>query len=161
MFPIDLPELLHSVQLVLRAAGYDIADADIQYEWTPAPHHPPSSLPTGMQAVYCFILGDQCLKVGKAGPNSAARYVSHHYGASAPSTLAKSIASARDAAMQVLRRNQRDALDTTDIRSVGAWIRNNTGRLNVLAPASAGPNALSLIEAFLQCRLKPLFEGAV
>ena len=41
--------------------------------------------------MYAFLLDAICLKVGKAGPKTQARFTSQHYGVSAPSTLAKSI----------------------------------------------------------------------
>lgn len=73
-----------------------MSEQDIEVELLPAPHKPPSKLPSGKFAVYAFFRGKDCLKIGKAGTNSQARYVSQHYGFSAPSTLAKSIYSDRD-----------------------------------------------------------------
>jgi hypothetical protein len=43
----------------------------------------------------------------------------------------------------------------------GAWIERNTSRFHVFLPTRAGAPALSLLEAFLQCRLQPVFEGKV
>jgi len=43
--------------------------------------------------------------------------------------------------------------------TVGHWIKQNTDRVNFLIPESFGIPLLSLLEAFLQCRLKPCFEG--
>ena len=54
-------------------AGISIVRSDIEVEVL-VPHRPPSSLPTGKSAVYVFIFGGRCLKVGKAGPKSAARF---------------------------------------------------------------------------------------
>jgi hypothetical protein len=44
-------------------------------------------------------------------------------------------------------------------KNVGTWIKTNTERVNFLIPESLGIPLLSLLEAFLQCRLKPRFEG--
>lgn len=64
----------------------------IYVEIIPKPHKAPTTLPIGQMAVYAFFLNGQALKVGKVGPNSAARYTSQHYNsASAKSCLAKSI----------------------------------------------------------------------
>jgi hypothetical protein len=46
-----------------------------------------------------------------------------------------------------------------DSKSVGDWIRLHTDRVNLLVPVATGPPILSLLEAFLQVRWKPLFEG--
>jgi hypothetical protein len=112
-----------------------------------------------MQAVYCFFLGDKCLKAGKAGPQSAARFTSQHYGLNALSALAKSILKARDRVAEMLKDELRDELHTTNEEVIGDWIEKHTARLNVLLPASVGPHALSLVEAFLHCRFQPMFEG--
>jgi hypothetical protein len=56
-----------------------------------APHRP-VALPKGWQGIYAFRWNSQWLKIGKAGPNSAARWLSHHYGPlRAMSTLAFSL----------------------------------------------------------------------
>ena len=38
-------------------------------------------------------------------------------------------------------------------------MKENTDRLNFVIDESRGKSALSLLEAFLQCRLRPCFEG--
>src|SRR5438270_1170482 len=91
----DLPELAESFAEVARLARVDLKPQDLRTEWVPAPHRRPSSLPRGEQAVYVFMLGEVCLKIGKAGPKTQARFTSQHYGQSAPSTLSKSILSDR------------------------------------------------------------------
>jgi hypothetical protein len=45
--------------------------------------------------------------------------------------------------------------------TVGAWIQQNTTRLHLFLPTATGVNVLSLLEAFVQCRLNPVFEGKV
>ena len=101
-------------------------------------------------AVYEFLWRDVCLKVGKVGPNSQARYTSQHYSpSSSNSNLAKSIVSARA------------DLGVPDITesNVGAWIKSNVDRVNFLLDAEWGIPVLTLLESFLQCRLRPRFEG--
>ena len=88
---LDPAELAETLLLVARLAGVTLQPDDIKIELLPAPHTKPSSLPPVMQAAYAFFLNAHCLKVGKAGPKTQARFTSQHYGASAPSTLAKSI----------------------------------------------------------------------
>lgn len=130
-------------------AGVEIPRSDIQVACLPAPHRPPSSLPAGKLAVYVFMYGDRCLKVGKAGPNSAARYCSQHYGFNAPSTLAKSL----------LKRQSEIGVSGLTEQSAKDWICKQTTRLDFLVPSRHGVFALSLLEAFVQCRLQPEFEG--
>ena len=107
-------------------------------------------LPFGKMAVYVFAYGDLTLKVGKAGPNSDARYRSQHYDATrAASTLAGSLLKGADE-IGIADLNQ---------ENVGAWIRANTTRTNFLLARDYGAPILTLLESFLQCRLKPVFEG--
>jgi hypothetical protein len=156
---LDLEELRNSLDQVLEVAGVKVPHEAIQLQWQAVPHKRPSSLPAGKQAVYVFFIGQRCMKVGKAGPKSGPRYVSHHYFCKAPSTLAKSILGSRDQVLAVLEAEKHKQFQDADEVSIGKWIEQSTARLNVLLPAKAGPHALSLVEAFLQCRLQPIFEG--
>lgn len=135
---------------VAKLARVTILPDMICAEMLPAPHSAPSSLPKGKMAVYVFMWGEQCLKVGKAGPNSPPRYTSHPYSPkSSGSNLAKSILS--DGSEAEFAR--------LDKSTVGSWIKSNTYRMNFHLDAGVGKLALGLLEAFLQCRLKPRFEG--
>ncbi len=131
-------------------AGDPIARDEIEIIYLPAPHTRPSRLPVGKMAAYGFWGNGRWLKIGKAGPNSNARYTSQHYIAgSAMSTLAGSLAS--------------DPHMTTvpgfDPQAPGAWIKAATHRVNILLPSHREKALLSLLEAFLHLRLKPRFEG--
>jgi hypothetical protein len=136
-----------------KVAG--LADAEfiansITVEVTLKPHKAPTMLPTGKIAVYAFFLNGQALKVGKVGQKSAARYTTQHYNPlSANSNLARSILA------------NAEKVGATDIESnsAGEWIRKHTDRVNLLMPASVGIPILSLLEAFLHVRWKPMFEG--
>jgi len=131
-------------------AGIVVREADIEVQYQPAPHTPPSPLPKGKSAIYVFMLDDRCLKVGKAGPKSAARFCSQHYGANrAPSTLANS----------VIKANLGAPNTTLTANNVSDWLRANTSRVNFLLPSSHGPGVLALFEVFVQCCLQPEFEG--
>lgn len=145
--PTALVEDFHHVASIARVA---LPEGSLLVEPQLAPHRPPAALPKGKSAVYVFFWGDQCLKVGKVGPKSQARYTSQHYSpASSNSNLAKSILSARD------------ELGLTDVTeaSVSDWIKANTDRYNFLLDVSLRIDVLTLLEAFLQCRLQPRFEG--
>ena len=135
---------------VARLAGVTLATDDIRIEVLPAPHVPPTQLPMGQMAVYVFTCGNDVLKVGKVGPNSQARYTSQHYNpGSAPSTLAKSIIA--DAELL--------GLGEADSEGIGSWIRSNVDRVNILLPVHLGVPVLTLLESFLQCSLRPRYEG--
>lgn len=157
--PIDIVEVRKALIQVSRMAGLPLQASDVQISWSPAPHKRPSSWPEGSQGVYCFFLGKQCLKAGKAGPKSASRFTDQHYRLQAPSTLAKSILAGKDRVVKLLKQELQEELHTTKEEQIGAWIEKHTSRLNVLIPAQAGPHVLSLVEAFLHCRLQPIFEG--
>jgi hypothetical protein len=147
---IDVNKLISDFLHIAELAGLDIKQRDIHIENLPAPHIPPSTLPSGKMAVYVFNWGDRCLKVGKVGPKSQARYTSQHYNPkSSNSNLAKSIL--KDKAVM--------GITEIEEHTVGNWVRQNTDRVNFLVPESFGIPLLSLLEAFLQCRLKPCFEG--
>ena len=135
---------------VARLAGVTLAADDIRVEALPAPHASPTRLPAGQMAVYVFTHGDDVLKVGKVGPKSQARYTSQHYNpGSAKSTLAASMIA--DA--------ERMGLGEVDMAEIGNWIRANVDRVNILLPAHLGIPVLALLESFLQCRLRPRYEG--
>lgn len=139
-------DFLHVAEL----AGIQINDEDIQIENLIAPHTPPSSLPNGRMAVYVFFWNNQCLKVGKVGSKSQARFTSQHYHhKSSNSNLSKS----------VLKDKSAMGISQIDEESVGDWIRQNTDRINFLLPDKLGIPTLSLLEAFLHCRMQPRFEG--
>ncbi len=150
---MDTKQVIADFIKVAEIAGSPITREQIIGEQMPGPpHKPPSSLPAGKMAVYVFELGDQCLKVGRAGPNSGARYTSHHYNPKAAnSNLANS----------VLQDQHKEELGASccEEDSVGQWIRDNTSRTNFLLDESVGIRTLNLLEAFLQCLLRPRYEG--
>jgi hypothetical protein len=147
---IDPDKLISDFIRVSELAGLEIKEQYIQIESLPAPHIPPSTLPSGRMAVYVFHWGNRCLKVGKVGPKSQARYISQHYSPrSSNSNLAKSI----------LKDKSVTGINEIDEHTVGNWVKQNTDRVNFLIPESFGIPLLSLLEAFLQCRLRPCFEG--
>ena len=77
--------------------------------------HQPKTLPLQMMGIDKFCYNGEFLKIGKAGPNSNARFLSpHHNPRSARSTLAASIL--QDDRMQGVGINE---------SNVGQWIRNN------------------------------------
>jgi hypothetical protein len=135
---------------VARLAGVELPNDAIRLENLSAPHVPPTKLPLGKMAVYVFSNGPDVLKVGKVGAKSQARYTSQHYNpGSALSTLAASILADRE----------RLGLDNVDEANVGRWIRENIHRVNFLMDERFGVPVLTLLETFLQCRLKPRYEG--
>jgi len=147
---VDTRQLVEDFLRTAALAGVGIEPSQLTVEELPAPHRPPSSLPSGRMAVYVFHLGDECLKVGKVGPKSQARYTSQHYlPASSQSNLAKSL----------LAHREELGLDDLDASTVGAWMRDNLHRHNFILDASLGVPVLTLLESFLQCRLRPRFEG--
>lgn len=140
---------------VAQLAGLPITTKDITHQELPCPHRP-VSLPKGKQAVYVFWMPDPhevVLKVGKVGPNSGARFVSQHYlPSSSASNLAKSLLNDNTfwSSLGVI---------VPPVESVGEWVRRYTCRTNLYLLSDTGPLALSLFEVFLQCRLKPRYEG--
>ena len=147
---IDEKQLVADFAAVARLAAVQVPDDSIIAEVLHKPHTPPSSLPRGKMAVYVFVWGDLCLKVGKVGPRSQAWYTSQHYNPnSSNSNLAKSI----------LAHKSELGLPNLINTTVGNWIKTETDRTNFLLDRTLGIPVLSLLESFLQCRLRPRFEG--
>ena len=146
----DISILLSDFLMVVDLAGVNMSRNALSFEILSAPHKPPSSLPKGMMAIYIFQWKGECLKVEKVGPNSQARYTSQHYSpSSSNSNLAKSIVSARE----------KLGLSGVSESNVGAWIKSNVDRINILIDSKCGIPVLTLCESFFQCRLRPRFEG--
>lgn len=134
----------------LSEAGVVIEPQNFRLDIRTAPHRAPSGLPRDSMAVYSFFQAGECLKVGIVGPKSQARYVSQHYSpASASSTLGGSIC----------RNPAAVGLDVLDVGNVGAWMRENLCRADLIVPASYGMKVLRFAEAFLHLRWNPRFEG--
>lgn len=146
----DLNALRDDFRKVARLADVVLPASALLIERLPAPHKPPS-LPKGKMAVYVFFWKCQCLKVGKAGPKSQARYTSQPYiAASSNSNLAKSL----------VAHHQKLGLSGISESNVGDWIKTNVDRVNFLLSDEFGIPVLTLLESFLQCSLKPEFEGS-
>jgi hypothetical protein len=146
----EFNQLVEDFKKVAKLAGVEVSDNSITVEILGSPHSPPTSLPSGKMAVYVFMWNNQCLKVGKVGQKSQARYTSHHYDPKrSNSNLAKSILDHKK------RLGLADLTDST----IGDWIKSNTNRINFILDQNLGVPVLSLMESFLQCRLKPRFEG--
>ena len=142
-------ELVDDFIVVAKLAGVTLGPGSICIETLSMPHKPPSNLPKGKMAVYVFSEKDRILKVGKVGQHSEARYTSQHYNSgSAPSTLAASLLNDEDSVRKyrLVKGN------------VSCWIKGNTDRVNLIVDADFGTHTLTLLEAFVQCRLQPLFE---
>jgi len=149
--------------LVLTLAGsadHEMSAGDVEVNYQLAPHRPPR-LPPLKQAIYIFFYEQACLKVGKAGPNSNARFTSQHYGPNAASTLPKSIIRDKGRLLSLVGPAARLGLQTDDEREIGEWLKHHTSRVNILLPASAGRGVLSLTEVALHRRLQPLYEGTL
>jgi len=163
--PTNLEELRELATPFLAAAaqaGLTVPADTIVEEYLPAPHSQPKSLPLGKHAIYWFSIGDRCLKVGKAGAKSNARYTSQHYNpGSSGSNLAKSILKHRDRIKAVLPAAKHAEVDHLDETTVGGWIKANTSRSNLLVGLSLNDVALGFLETFVQARLQPMFEGRI
>ena len=146
---IDTQSIADAFRQVAELTDAQMVPKDLRVEELPAPHRP-TGLPPGSMAVYVFSYNCTALKVGKAGPNSDARFRGQHYNPrSAASTLAASI----------LKYPAPVGNPALDVESVGDWIRENTDRVNFILSEHVGIDVLTLLESFIQCRLKPVYEG--
>ena len=145
----------------LRKCGECVNPSEIGHEYLAAPHTA-GDLPSGRGAVYVFTLPvasttpagpNRALKVGKAGPNSNARFRYQHYkSGSAQSTLAAAIEN-NSLLFHFL------GIDSLPAE-IGGWIRESTDRDNFFVNGNQ-PKILSFLEVYMKARLGPVFEGSL
>jgi len=144
------------------ARGIPLAADDIQVTLLGVPHKP-VALRKGWQGVYAFQFGTTWLKVGKAGPNSNARWVSQHYKATrSMSNLAWSLlqfAHLISFEHPSLPKTLKDELRKVRPDAIGDWIKQRTTRVNFAIKVELGPHALDRLERIAQAVLKPVFEA--
>lgn len=160
---VENPEaLINDFLQAASRAGLQCRRNTITHEAQPSPHDP-HALPPGKCAVYVFSLSasygrcypagaHRVLKVGKAGPNSNARFQSQHYNPkAAPSTLAATFVKST-----ILW----PYLGITELKDteVRRWIKENTDRDNFYLNAKDN-DVLSELERYIRGRLGPVFEG--
>jgi len=139
-----IKDFLKAAQL----ADTKIPESQIDVQDLGCPHKP-QGLPKGKMAIYTFQFNELFLKIGKAGPNSDARFRSQPYNPdSSQSNLAKSILNDPD--MEHYNLNAENIKD---------WIKNNIARIDIILDESLGIFVLNFLEAFLHCKLKPKYEG--
>lgn len=132
----------------LALSGRTIEPDQIEIRDLGCPHEP-TALPRGKMASYIIMHGHVALKIGKAGPNSSARFQSQHYSpGSSNSNLAKSLMGDETSPCY-------DMLAT----NVGAWMKANLRRYDILLDARLGIPVLNFLETFLQCKFSPKYEG--
>ena len=138
-------ELLDDFLIAAKSGKIEIPPNAICIEKLLMPHERPT-LPEGKMAVYVFSTETCVLKVGKLTQGSGNRYRNQHYTSKgAPSTLAESLLTDKN-------RNLSE-------KDISDWIQKNTDRVNFLIDADIDQFVLGLLEAFLQCRLQPIYEG--
>ena len=141
-------EIQETIVAVSAALGRRIDRGKIEIIDRGVPHTP-ASLKPGTMGVYTFLYNGRFLKIGKAGPNSNARFLSQHYNPdSANSNLAASILDDPDMAVHGLT-----------VNTVGKWIKQNCRRIDILIGAGLGIFTLELVEASLHYKYEPKYEG--
>ena len=140
--------------------GIDGWPCRLRGELLPVPHRQ-AGLPPGFGAVYAFALSTRAtsapgagmvLKVGKAGPNSDARFRSQHYTTSGRSTLARSLLT-HQILWPWLGISQ---LDGTTVKT---WMLSNLDRMHIYVPGTS-PLVLAALEMYVRARIGSVFEGS-
>lgn len=159
---ISPDELIRDFGAAASIAGTAGWPCEIRGEVLPAPHRPPSSLPAGFGAVYAFALGSastapagggRVLKVGKAGPNTAARFTSQHYSPrAARSTLAGSII--RYPILWPWL-----GVTAEDTASIRSWMTTKLDRLHIFVRQPT-PEFLTMVELYVRARIGSVYEGS-
>jgi len=149
LWKYEIEMALADFSKVAKLADHEFSGPVWEIEFLPAPHKAPG-LPVSKMAIYAFWGDGGWLKIGKAGPNSDARYRSQHYVRDrARSSLAGSLLSDEG----LLSRY------SINPESCGGWIKSNTHRCNILLSVTPPRTLLALLEAFLHHRLKPRYES--
>jgi hypothetical protein len=160
MLETEIQNLISDFLEAARIAAVPIRPEQVAGEVLTAPHRRPKRLPFGKQGVYWFSIANICLKVGKAGALSNARFTSQHYNPkSSGSNLAKSILNSKKRLKVILPDDIRRTIDHLTEANVGDWIETHTTRFNIFIGVEFDDFVLSFLESFIQCRLKPIFEG--
>lgn len=144
---------------VFKALSKAINIDDIVVSFQDKNQHPPK-FNKGKMYIYSFWLETETapLKIGKAGPNSIARYTSHHYNMnSSNSCLAKRIA--EDNAFK----DKYGINKNIGSEQLNRWIRENCYRINIEMPYDIENGfdlyTLELVEAILHNLFPPIYEG--
>ncbi len=146
----DPQQLLSDFFAAAEHGQIEIPSETISIEQQPKPHTPPKELSEEKMAVYVFSTDTEVLKVGKANTGSENRYLYQHYNPDAAgSTLAKSLM--QDENIPSMLRPVKE--------SVSDMIMERTDRVNFLLDVELGLFVLNLFEAYIQCRLRPIYEG--
>jgi hypothetical protein len=159
---IDPETVLDDFGAAAALAAVEGWPCPIRTEVLRAPHRPPP-LPAGFGAVYVFALGEKygstvpagtgaVLKVGRVGPKSGPRFGYQHYGASARSTLAKSLVRYRIMWPWL-------GIDELDESTVQPWMLTHLDRAHFYVPAGHDLVIASL-EVYVRARVGSVFEGA-
>ncbi len=128
--------LLTDFAEVSRLSGLSLPASQMRLERLPAPHRRPSELPTGKCAVYGFLFRGRCLKVGKVGPRSAARFCSHHYlPGSSQSNLSKTILSNKPVIAGLAGANEAASIEALDEATIGILARKVDRAISCTVPA--------------------------
>jgi hypothetical protein len=158
--PDGLVEGFDAAAMAADIAGWPCA---VRVERLPAPHRPPP-LPTGFGAVYAFSLSEAAaprapagagavLKVGRVGPNSAARFTWQHYQpGSARSSLARSLLRYKIMWPWL-------GIDHLDEANVRGWMLQNLDRTHFYVPGDRA-EVLAELEVYVRARVGSVFEGA-
>ncbi|MFC2013296.1 hypothetical protein ACFLU8_00145 [Chloroflexota bacterium] len=125
----ELDRLIKDFLDVARISGFPLSQRQIEFRVLSAPHRQPSRLPAGKKAIYVFSAKDCYLKVGKAGPNTQARFTSQHYNSkSTKSNLAKSMLKSKALLKSRLPSVSQLEIDQLSEQNVKSWIEDNTTR---------------------------------
>lgn len=88
---LDTNEIKSAFMAAARLARVDLDSDHVEVQLLPAPHRPPTVLPSGQQAVYCFSPRERLPKGWESGRKDSATIHQPALRGDAPITLAKSI----------------------------------------------------------------------
>ncbi len=145
---MDIQKIKEKLIQITSILDKKLSDDSIEIIDRKVPHKA-SSLPDGKMGVYSFWYGDQCLKIGKVGLNSNARYLSQHYCPnSSRSNLAKSLLQDSDFRDTILNEVP-----------IKKWMLENLRRVDIIVDGSCDIFTLGLIESCLHYCYNPKYEG--
>lgn len=149
--------LIETCIAVAKLAGRDVSRGQIKDDCLDAPHKRPSE--DAAPLIYIFLLFDNPLKVGKSIAIRGTR-VGNHYNPKTKSSLARAILQCKAPIKQLCPQEMHREIDALEWKEqVESWMERNLTLVRLRFDRRIDPMVVELLEIFLQCKLRPLFEG--
>ena len=143
---------------ILRITGINIARDGISMSSHCAPHQRPQGH-YGNASVYVFMLDDLCLKVGCVPGRKPTSRLHNHYNPNTANHLAAKILNGKQRIKEKLSDSDRVEIDKLSTESIASWMEERLSLYCFHFRRDTSECVIRFFEAFLHCKMNPLFEG--